>query len=254
MPPVDRGPRRSGAENTPCPDAIPLGPWLEHLERHLPVARQGQDPEGVHQVRVAAARLDVWLRLDGRRVLRADLRWLRRTGGVVRDIDVMLARGHPPETEALLKQQRTSAQRLFVSLLGHRRLQALRESLALLPPLQRWKAEQGLEEWSKSALRYGRRTDFTKDPLSRLHRLRRSLRRLRYAREWLGLETLAMHKQVRVLGDLNDLAVLRNRMRAAKAGKRSAGKADLESLGQQIGELRLHAADLWRAVSKEIEE
>ena len=251
MPPLPRGPR---AGRPPRPDAIPLGPWLEHLEQHLPIASLGQDPEGTHQVRVAAARLDVWLRLDGRRILRDDLRWLRRAGGAVRDIDVVLERGVPAGTEALLVQQRSSAQRLFVHLLGRPRVRALRESLALLPPLQRWKAEQGLEEWSKSARRFGRRTDFVKDPLARLHRLRRGLRRLRYAREWLGLETEAMRKQVSVLGDLNDLAVKRNRMRAAKAGKTSSGRAELEALEGQIAELRRQAANLWKAVSKEIEE
>ena len=41
-------------------DAISVAPWLEHLERHLPVARLGGDPEGVHHLRVAAQRLRTW--------------------------------------------------------------------------------------------------------------------------------------------------------------------------------------------------
>ncbi|HEU4743256.1 MAG TPA: CHAD domain-containing protein, partial [Meiothermus sp.] len=58
--------------------------WLLHLENHLPVARKGADPEGVHQVRVAGRRLRVWLELGGYQVLHDDLRWLVRGAGKVR--------------------------------------------------------------------------------------------------------------------------------------------------------------------------
>jgi CHAD domain-containing protein len=40
---------------------------------HLPLALSGEDPEGVHQVRVAGRRLRAYLDLLGFRVLKDDL-------------------------------------------------------------------------------------------------------------------------------------------------------------------------------------
>jgi CHAD domain-containing protein len=39
--------------------------WVAHLGAHLPLALSGEDPEGVHQVRVAGRRLRAYLDLLG---------------------------------------------------------------------------------------------------------------------------------------------------------------------------------------------
>src|SRR5262245_54899902 len=57
-----------------APLAVACAPWLERLAAAIEVAAKGDDPEGVHQVRVAAGRLVVWLRLGARRALIDDLR------------------------------------------------------------------------------------------------------------------------------------------------------------------------------------
>jgi CHAD domain-containing protein len=63
-----------------------------------PVAGEGADPEGVHDMRVGTRRLRAALSLYGpalppaARALRAELRWLANALGEVRDLDVQLER------------------------------------------------------------------------------------------------------------------------------------------------------------------
>jgi CHAD domain-containing protein len=76
-----------------------LGTDVARLVASDPVARSGEDVEGVHQARVAARRLrshfttfaDV-LREGPVERLSTDLRWLGRSFGVVRDLDVLRGR------------------------------------------------------------------------------------------------------------------------------------------------------------------
>jgi CHAD domain-containing protein len=72
---------------------------VRRLIEHDPVAREGTDPEGVHQARVATRRLRSDLRVfrtlidDGwARSLRDELGWLAEQLGRVRDADVLLDR------------------------------------------------------------------------------------------------------------------------------------------------------------------
>jgi CHAD domain-containing protein len=69
---------------------------VARLIAHDPVARQAKDPEGVHQARVATRRLRSHLgtflpilRTAPTERLRAELRWLGRAFGSVRDLDVL---------------------------------------------------------------------------------------------------------------------------------------------------------------------
>ena len=71
---------------------------VRDLILHLPVARLGHNPEGVHQARVATRRLrsafsTFGLLLDVRQTkpLSAELKWLGATLGAVRDYDVLSA-------------------------------------------------------------------------------------------------------------------------------------------------------------------
>jgi len=73
-----------------------LAESVQRLVAHDPVARIGEDPEGVHQARVATRRLRSHLRTFRPhlhpvpiRVLRAELGWLAGELGAVRDADVL---------------------------------------------------------------------------------------------------------------------------------------------------------------------
>jgi CHAD domain-containing protein len=73
-----------------------LAESVQRLVVHDPVARIGEDPEGVHQARVATRRLRSHLRTFRShlhpvpiRVLRAELGWLAGELGAVRDADVL---------------------------------------------------------------------------------------------------------------------------------------------------------------------
>lgn len=68
----------------------------DRLIRHDPLVRIGEDPEGLHQARVATRRLRsdlrtfrAWLVDEPREALREELRWLGTELGRVRDLDVL---------------------------------------------------------------------------------------------------------------------------------------------------------------------
>lgn len=106
---------------------------LRELKRHYKPARKGEDPEAVHQMRVATRRLRAALRALGSHVrppgrLRADLRWLARRLGAVRDHDVILALLRSQRLPAALTEERAQFARLVGKL--ERRRQGELERLA----------------------------------------------------------------------------------------------------------------------------
>lgn len=196
---------------------IALSPWLVHLIEHLPIARLGQDPEGVHQVRVAVRRLRVWLQLAGMRVLEDDLAWLVRAASQVRDLEVLLL--HPDLPRAFqrwarvrLKEARTG----FIPVLDSPRLAGLLQALSILPPLDGRAAEARLARLTQ---RVERRAEEwrTEDSIESLHALRRALRRLRYAREWLQQDSEIVKKLQDIFGQVGDLGFTLNYLEAFEA-------------------------------------
>jgi len=186
--------------------AIALDPWLDHLIRHLPVAKEGHDPAGVHQVRVAARWLRVWLRLAGMRVLEDDLAWLVRAAGEVRDLEVLLQQPDLPKAfrswaTSRLEEARTA----FVPLLDSPRLVGLLQALSHLPPLDEEAVKARLKRFVRQAKRKAEEW-LNQDSIESLHALRRALRRLRYAREWLGLDSRAIKALQETFGQVGDLA------------------------------------------------
>lgn len=184
---------------------ISLARWLEHLNIHLPMAREGSDPEGIHQVRVAGRRLRVWLELGGFRMLEDDLAWLVQGAGKVRDLEVLL--GHPrlPKTfQNWAKEQLKQRRAALIPMLDSPRLKGLRLALSTLPPLERPQAEARLGHFLQQAQRRYEKWQHHRD-FEHLHALRRALRRLRYAREWLGMNTEAIQGLQEVLGRVGDL-------------------------------------------------
>lgn len=196
--------------------------WLEHLERHLPLAREGVDPEGVHQVRVAARRLRVWLELGGYQVLHDDLRWLVRGAGKVRDLEVMLHSPLPKSFAAWLAEKLQAARKELTAILDSPRLLGLTRALRNLPPLPVPEAERRLGRFERRVQRRQVAWNATRS-FEDLHALRRALRRLRYAREYLGQEVEDLKALQEVLGRLNDADVaLRYLEEFEAAGGRAA--------------------------------
>jgi CHAD domain-containing protein len=113
-----------------------LDEQLRALLEHDQVAREGQDPEGVHQMRVAVRRMRAALKAEGAALgdvgtaLQAELSWLGSALGPVRDLDVQLdhlrgqAAGFEPE-------ERAAAERLLSGLVTDRH-QARSDMLAAM--------------------------------------------------------------------------------------------------------------------------
>ncbi|WP_038056717.1 CHAD domain-containing protein [Thermus amyloliquefaciens] len=183
--------------------------WVEHLRAHIPLALSGEDLEGVHQVRVAGRRLRVYLDLLGWRVLRDDLRRLVRGAGRVRDLEVALAGpwALPPGFRRFLEGELRLAREALPSLLASPWTGALLRALAVLPPLEEGRARQALGRLTAKAER--RFEALARHPsLEALHAYRRALRRVRYAKEFLGLSSKREKALQEVLGGLQDLEVL----------------------------------------------
>lgn len=185
---------------------ISLAPWLHHLEQHLPIAREGKDPEGVHQVRVAGRRLRVGLELGGYRVLRDDLRWLVRGAGKVRDLEVLLQTSPPQAFAAWLAEQHREARKELLDILEAPRLEGLLWALRYLPPIPTHEAERRLARFERRVEKRKAAWRARHTPEA-LHALRRALRRLRYAREFLGRDAKDLKALQEALGRFNDLAV-----------------------------------------------
>lgn len=180
-------------------------PWLTHLRVHLLIAREGSDPEGVHQVRVAGRRLRVWLELAGMSILEDDLAWLVQVAGQVRDLEVLLSDEQPEAFAKWLRKELKAARATFVPTLDSPRMAGLLWALSSLPPIPLSQAQARLSRFERR-LRRRAATWAQEDTLEALHGVRRALRRLRYAREWLGHDTDDLKRLQDALGQVGDLS------------------------------------------------
>lgn len=159
-------------------------------------------------MRVAARRLRAYLDLLGFRVLQDDLRRLLRDTGRVRDLEVVLAKeGLPVGFRAFLERKLEEARTRLPDLLASPWTEALLRALCALPPLEEKAASKGLSRIGKRLARRLKALRDTPSPEA-LHAYRRALRRLRYAKEFLGLSTREERKFQEELGALQDLGVL----------------------------------------------
>jgi CHAD domain-containing protein len=190
-------------------DVIDPRPCLARLRRHLDRARAADDAEAVHQIRVATRRLDVWLRLGGHRLLRDDLRWLRREAGVLRDLDVLVARpGLPHAVVGWLELERGEARRALAAALAAKRTGALVVTVARLPFPRLAAGREALCRLVAEAREAAPDTKRRPAEAEALHVFRRRVRRVRYAGEWLGLGTGPFPAIQDRLGLVSDLLVL----------------------------------------------
>lgn len=217
---------------------------VAQLLLQLPAARLGVDPEGVHQARVAARRMNSDLKtfkplLDAEWVahLRGELRWLIDALGAVRDCDILgaklreVAHRHPEvdpaAAERVLHQvelRRRSSRRRLLRCLGDDRATRLFDDLvdAATSPATRRRADRPASDvMAKLVRKHWRRLDRAIDALGphptakELHAIRILAKRLRYATEAVtpavGKPARKFAKQAAAiqdaLGELNDAAV-----------------------------------------------
>ena len=196
---------------------IALKPWLDHLVRHVAIAKRGVDPEGVHQLRVAVAHIRVWLELGRWTVLHDDLRWLREQAAPVRDLDVQLGHEMPAAYAEVLRAERDRAHHELLVALRESRFASLVAALEVLPPLRTRRVRKGVARSARRTLATGRK--LPRDSHACVHAVRRSVRRVRFALEWLGepLEDVAGLQDA--LGEFCDAWVAVRRARRQGNGR-----------------------------------
>ena len=255
------------------------------LFRHEAGVRTGEDPEAVHQARVATRRIRSTLRTFSKLLdeewtdrLRADLKWLADLLGEVRDTDVLLERfsGHLAELPAAdakagrwllarLAGQRDDARRRLLGAMASQKYLVLLDDLvaaaaapALLPGADGPAAEVMpalvAKPWKKLRKEVRRAGDDPPD--HELHQIRIRAKRARYAAEAVepvigkpaGDFADAVAAIQSVLGDHQDAVVGEAWLRgAAGAGRRDAALV----AGMLIAAERASAAstrDGWRQV------
>jgi CHAD domain-containing protein len=221
---------------------VSLAPVLQKLAEHMEQASAGDDAHAIHQVRVATRRLDVWLRMGRQRMLRDDLRWLRGVAGCVRDLDVLLAADPPAPFSAWLEARRETAREQLRDALACPRAHGLLLALSVLPPLTRRRAAKGVARLVRQALRAGRAFEAA-GTLPDLHRLRRALRRARYAVEWTEGDARRLQSAQDALGLTNDAVVALRLL--SLWGKDEELPEYRDDLVRRIDDGREHARALW---------
>jgi CHAD domain-containing protein len=165
-------------------------------------------------VRVAGRRLRVLLELGRRRALVDDLRWLVRSLGPARDLDVLREALPPanPRFDAWLTRLAARARADARAALTSPRFEGLLAALRVLPPVDEAVARCGLDAVSKKVRRQldrlvGARLEPGQLAVA-VHALRRALRRLRYAADWLNERADGLGHLQDALGAVCDLGAL----------------------------------------------
>lgn len=266
-------------------DAFAKAGWecLRQLQSNQAIAMQGDDPEGVHQMRVALRRLKASLKAFGinNDAINDEINWLNSVLAKARDLDVLLHETLPSlklSTDVLHKAKAhvSSAQKRAYSTLrnGLRqpRYQHLLLTLGYLfacglpighPNLSRT-ASSHLQRTYKKLLKQGKQLD--KLSIEQRHQLRILARRLRYALELFiplyqgkkpgkqAAKLLSTLSGLQAnLGTLNDTAVTSQTLE--RMSKRNPGLVPVLPIWQQAARKRekRHTADLpnlWKAFKK----
>jgi CHAD domain-containing protein len=230
---------------------IPSTPWLDALEARIAAVQDGAGEEDVHQLRVATRRLSSWLKLGRMRVLRSDLRWLRAAGGGVRDLDVLLAGGPPDGMGPWLASERERRAAHLLEVIRSPRAEALCAALAHIPPIDRDRARQGIPRLAAPALEQGDRLQLAPGDVEAFHRMRRSVRGLRYALEWLDQETRPLKEFQDLSGRAADLSLA---LLVIDQYPDAAGLADQRrELEETFAARRLEVVAAWPGLRREIE-
>lgn len=192
----------------------------------------------------------MWLSLGGWHVLDDDLRWLRDEAAPSRDLDVQLGM-HPPAGWAReLRRRRAEARGRLLRALGDPRMKSLLSALASLPPVPLGAARREARRLSRRALSLGKKTPFRSADVEPIHRLRRSVRRVRFALEWLCEDASEVKSLQDALGEVCDRAnVLRSLDDPSVVGiKRYRRKLSLE-----LGRASREARATWKRTRRALE-
>jgi CHAD domain-containing protein len=252
-----------------------LAASVERLIRHDAGVRLGEDPEDVHQFRVAARTLRSNLKTfapvleaEWADVLRAELAWLGTETGRVRDLDVlaerlagraaMLGENDAPGVALLLERvasQTADARKALLVALRCHRYDSLLDSLVHAAATPALTADASAAGPARPFLRHVARTRVRRleravTALSRppsdleLHLLRIQAKRTRYAieaaRPVIGRPAVehaeALADLQDLLGDLHDSIVAVQWLRDAAAARASCGVAAGQLIGQELTE------------------
>ncbi len=189
----------------------PAKEWIDALRAQVSKTAARAAEEDVHQLRVACGRLGVWLRLAGTDVLRDDLHWLRRSAPRPCATSMSWARtmlsAAPPGR--LYAERQRAERELALALESARTAGPVRFAASNRTN----EARRALVRLTKRARRAAEELAHSGDPFAALHRLRRRVRALRYAREWLGEDTRELRAAQEELGAYNDRVVLLRTLR-----------------------------------------
>lgn len=250
-----------------------------------PGVRLGEDPEAVHQARVATRRARALLRAAGTIVdsgwaetLRAELAWLGKLLGPVRDLDVLI--GHVAEEAGALAgadvraigtirgrlgRQRGTARRALLAAMSEPRYFQLLDSLAAAERAPAGPGSASLEQIAADAFERARKAKKALPPDpddDELHAVRIEVKRARYAAELAepvlgkaGDRLLRRAKVVQdVIGEHQDACVAEARIRelAVSGGASAALAAGRLIERQQARKQAARAAlpEAWRAFAK----
>lgn len=271
--------RREIPEGTPSVEALGIAfeEQYRQLLAHDPGTRRGDDPEDLHQLRVATRRSRAFLRCaralvdrDWAESLRAELGWLGGALGPARDLDVMLERlraevvllGDDSDTAwGLLEQletERALAYGAVVEALEGERYIAMLDRLeaAVAPPLS-GETTTLAKIWHREVKRMRRTFEaLGDDPVDdALHASRIAVKRARYAAELaaheLGRPVAAFISRAKdlqdVLGDNQDAVVAEARIRAWSATAPTEGRVAAGRLVQLERGRRAAARAAWPA-------
>jgi CHAD domain-containing protein len=231
---------------------LPVDTWLDDFARQIERLRVAIEPDAVHRMRVAAGRLSVWLELGARRSLRSDLRRLRRSAAAVRDLDVLGSRDAEAAWLETLRQERAAEAASLKAAASSPRVQALLDALAVVPEPDPVHVRSAIQHMKRRVQRAGDRLEEDGERNRALHRLRRRVRRLRYALEWMGADSTDLRELQGHLGTLNDLAVELGRLEARDGDPTLADRRS--SVGREIEEHRASALEAWKSIRPRIGE
>jgi CHAD domain-containing protein len=232
--------------------AISCRRWLDALARSLVKLRSDADPESVHQLRVAIARLRVWVDLSGLRVLDDNLRWLRSQAAAARDLDVSLALEPPAAVAQWLHAELVARRRALRAALDASRTAGLVEALSLLPPASPELAAERVARLARAALRRGDEARARPADVAALHRLRRAVRRLRFGLEWQGQRARPLVELQTVLGELGDRAIALRALQHIPHGTVGARSYRIR-LERELSRYGRRALALWQKTRTSVE-
>jgi len=226
-------------------------PWLDALRTHLAAVQKGGGEDDVHQLRVATRRIASWLRLGRVRILRADLRRVRAAGGEVRDVDVMMAQSPPEPLAGWLHGERARRHDSLLKIAAAPRTAAMCDALALLAPIDESRARESVPRLARRALDSGDALQLAPNDVECFHRLRRSVRGLRYALEWLEEKTGAFKEFQDLSGSGADLSVA---LLLLDAFPDAAALADYRRrLEEEFAARRIESVGAWPGLRQVIE-